>query len=131
MKLALTNPQGDKVDTEDAEVKRAILDTKMMMAKEHRAALREVLLMGVTRLVVEKGSIEAAVEFMITANRKSTACTTDQNINTASIEQSLRLAAGRPVRRSQRVDEHDQHQHPGQHLAEGGHRHLSAKLTEK
>jgi hypothetical protein len=85
-KLVLTNPTGDKVDTEDADVKRAILDTKMMMAKEHLAALREVLLMGVTRLVVEKGSIEAAVEFMITANRKSTAMHQDQNINTTSME---------------------------------------------
>jgi hypothetical protein len=86
MKLALTNPQGDKVDTEDSEVKRAILETKILMAKEHRAALREVLLMGVTRLVVEKGTIEAGVEFMITANRHSTAMHQDQNINTVNLQ---------------------------------------------
>ena len=54
-KLALTNPEGDKVDAEDNEVKRHILEAKINMAKEHRAALREVLLMGVTRLVVEQG----------------------------------------------------------------------------
>jgi hypothetical protein len=84
--ISLTNPQGDKVDTEDAAVKKDILDTKIMMAKEHRAALREVLLMGVTRLVVEKGSVEAAVEFMITANRKSTASHKDQNINVTSLQ---------------------------------------------
>src|SRR6266567_2379467 len=49
-KLALTNPQGDKLDPEDADVKRHILEAKINMAKEHRAALREVILMGVTRL---------------------------------------------------------------------------------
>ncbi|WP_051574929.1 hypothetical protein [Mycobacterium sp. URHB0044] len=85
-KLALTNPQGDKVDTEDSEVKRAILEAKINMAKEHRAALREVLLMGVTRLVVDKGTIEAGVEFMITANRKSTAMHSDTNINTVALQ---------------------------------------------
>jgi hypothetical protein len=85
-KLALTNPQGDKVDTEDSEVKRAILEAKINMAKEHRAALREVLLMGVTRLVVDKGTIEAGVEFMITANRKSTAMHSDTNINTVAMQ---------------------------------------------
>src|SRR2546421_10643538 len=44
-KLALTNPEGDKADMEDAEVKRHVLEAKINMAKEHRAALREVLLM--------------------------------------------------------------------------------------
>jgi hypothetical protein len=84
-KLALTNPDGDKVDLEDAEVKRHILETKLNMAKEHRAALREVLLMGVTRLVVEKGEIEAGVEFSVKASRESKAHHDDQNINTASV----------------------------------------------
>ena len=86
MKLALTNPEGEKVDPEDGEVKKAILEAKINMAKEHRAALREVLLMGVTRLVVEKGTVEAGVEFMITANRKSTAMHQDQNINTTTVQ---------------------------------------------
>jgi hypothetical protein len=84
-KLALTNPDGDKVDTEDAEVKRHILEAKLNMAKEHRAALREVLLMGVTRLVVNKGVIEAAVEFTVKANRESKAHHEDQNINVSSM----------------------------------------------
>jgi len=85
-KLALTNPEGEKVDTEDAEVKKHILEAKINMAKEHRAALREVLLMGVTRLVVEKGEIDAAVEFTIHAARESKAHHDDQNINTTSVE---------------------------------------------
>lgn len=80
-KLALTNPEGEKVDLEDAEVKRHLLEAKINMAKEHRAALREVLLMGVTRLVVEKGEIEAGVEFSVKAGRVSSAHHQDQNIN--------------------------------------------------
>jgi hypothetical protein len=85
-KLALTTPEGDKVDTEDSEVKRHILEAKINMAKEHRAALREVLLMGVTRLVVNKGKIDASVEFTIHANRESKAHHEDQNINTVNAQ---------------------------------------------
>jgi hypothetical protein len=84
-KLSLTTPEGDKVDPEDDEVKRHILEAKINMAKEHRAALREVLLMGVTRLVVEKGEIEAGVEFSVKASRESKAHHDDQNINTTTM----------------------------------------------
>jgi hypothetical protein len=87
-KLALTNPEGDKVDPEDSEVKRHILEAKINMAKEHRAALREVLLMGVTRLVVEKGEIEAGVEFSVKASRESKAHHDDQNVNIVNAEAS-------------------------------------------
>lgn len=85
-KLALTNPQGDKMDPEEADVKRHILEAKINMAKEHRAALREVIVMGVTRLVVNKGLIEAGVEFSVKATRASNASHQDQNINTANLE---------------------------------------------
>jgi hypothetical protein len=85
-KLALTNPDGEKQDLEDAEVKRHILEAKINMAKEHRAALREVLLMGVTRLVVNKGTIEAGVEFSIKATRESKAHHDDQNINVTNVQ---------------------------------------------
>jgi hypothetical protein len=87
-KLALTDPKGDKVDHDDAEVKQHILEAKINMAKEHRAALREVLLMGVTRLIVKKGEVEAGVEFTIKANRESRAHHDDQNINTATLDMS-------------------------------------------
>jgi hypothetical protein len=80
-KLALTTPEGEPVDMEDNKVKAAIIDAKIAMAKEHRAALREVMLMGVTRLIVDKGEVEAAVEFKITANRDSRKSHQDQNIN--------------------------------------------------
>jgi len=44
-----------------------------------------MLLMGVTRLVVEKGEIDASVEFTIKASRASTAHHDDQNINTVNV----------------------------------------------
>jgi hypothetical protein len=84
-KLALTNPEGEKVDLEDAQVKKDILEAKINMAKEHRAALREVLLMGVTRLVVNKGTVEAGVDFAIHANRESKSHHDDQNVNVSSV----------------------------------------------
>ncbi len=80
-KLSLTTPDGSKADMEDAEVKRALFEAKLKMAQEHRAALREVLLMGVTRLVVKNGEIEAGVEFSVKATRESKAHHDDQNIN--------------------------------------------------
>jgi hypothetical protein len=85
-KLNLTTPDGDKVDLEDAEVKKDIVEAKLNMAKEHRAALREVLLMGVTRLVVDKGLVEAGVDFSIKANRQSAAHHEDQNVNVTNLQ---------------------------------------------
>jgi hypothetical protein len=70
-KISLTKPDGAKVDMEDNEVKAKIMEAKIAMAQEHRAMLREVLLMGVTRLVVEKGTVEAGVIFDVTANREA------------------------------------------------------------
>lgn len=93
-KLALTTPEGEKVDPEDSEVKRHILEAKINMAKEHRAALREILLMGVTRLVVNKGEIEASVEFSIKATRESKAHHDDQNINVVNLEMAYESPLG-------------------------------------
>ena len=64
----LTDKDGNVVakegeETEDATIKAKIMDATLAMAKEQRAMLREVLLMGVTRLVVEKGVIRASVKF--------------------------------------------------------------------
>ena len=69
-KMSLTNPQGEQVDMEDNEVKAKIMDAKIKMAQEHRAALREMILMGITRLVVEKGEVSAEVHFELNANRQ-------------------------------------------------------------
>lgn len=63
--IVLTDKEGNKLDTEDSRIKGMIMNAKIQMAKEHRALLRETLLMGVTRLVVEKGEVEASVLFQI------------------------------------------------------------------
>ncbi len=80
-KIQLGTPEGEPVDMDDSAVKAAIMDAKIAMAKEHRAALREILNHAVVRLVVERGEVEAAVEFKIKATRDSRKSHKDQNIN--------------------------------------------------
>jgi hypothetical protein len=46
------------------------MDATLAMAKEQRALLRETILMGITRLVVEKGVVKAAVVFDIKAGER-------------------------------------------------------------
>ena len=69
-KIVLTDKEGNAVDTEDTRIKSKIMDAKIAMAKEHRTLLRETVLMGVTRLVVERGTVKASVIFDITANEQ-------------------------------------------------------------
>ena len=69
-KMVLAKPNGEKVDMEDNEVKAKIMDAKIKMAQEHRAALREMMLMGITRLVVDKGEVEAEVNFEFKGTRQ-------------------------------------------------------------
>jgi len=73
-KPVLTDKDGNVVagrgDLGDNEIKARIMDAKIAMAKEQRALLREVILMGVTRLVVEKGVIKASCLFDIKASEK-------------------------------------------------------------
>jgi hypothetical protein len=66
----LTDKEGNKLDLGDNEVKARIMDAKIAMAKEHRAMLRETILMGITRLVVEKGVVEASVLFDVQATEQ-------------------------------------------------------------
>ena len=61
----VTDQNGQEIPSD--EIKAKILDTKLAMAKERRTLLRETLLMGISRLVVEKGTIRASVEFKIKA----------------------------------------------------------------
>ncbi|MEU6765555.1 hypothetical protein ABZ916_23910 [Streptomyces sp. NPDC046853] len=69
---ALLDRNGSPVDVTSGEIKAKILDTKIAMAQENRALLREVLLMGITRMVIKKGRIEAACVFDIKAKEKVT-----------------------------------------------------------
>ena len=75
--MVLVDKDGNKVASAgkseaelDAEVRKAIMDAKIQMAREQRALLRETLLMGVTRLVVEKGNVKAGVIFDFKATEK-------------------------------------------------------------
>lgn len=67
---SLADKNGNKVDLGDNEIKAKIMDAKLAMAKEQRALLREMLLMGVSRLVVEKGTVRAQVIFDVKATEK-------------------------------------------------------------
>lgn len=63
-KPILTDKEGNKLDVDgDEAIKAKIMDAKIAMAKEQRALLREVMLMGVQRMVIEKGNIKASVLF--------------------------------------------------------------------
>jgi hypothetical protein len=66
----LTDKNGNPVDMGDNEVKAKIMDARLALAKEQRALLRETILMGVSRLVVEKGTVKAAVVFDVKASEK-------------------------------------------------------------
>jgi hypothetical protein len=68
--VVLTNKDGQKLDMGDNEVKAKIMDAKIAMAKEQRALLRETILMGITRLVVERGVVKASVLFDIKATEQ-------------------------------------------------------------
>jgi hypothetical protein len=66
----LTDKSGRAYDPDSTELKSRIMDAKLSMARERRALLREMLLMGVTRLVVEKGTVKAAVVFDVKASER-------------------------------------------------------------
>ncbi len=69
-KAVLTNKEGERVDIGDNEIKAKIMDAKIAMAKEQRALLRETILMGISRLVVERGKVKASVLFDIKAGEQ-------------------------------------------------------------
>lgn len=69
-KAVLTDKDGTPLDIGDNQVKAKIMDAKIAMAKEQRKLLRETILMGITRLVVEKGNVKAAVIFDIKAKEQ-------------------------------------------------------------
>lgn len=66
----LTDAEGNPLDIGDNEVKSRIMNAKIAMAQEHRAMLRESILMGITRLVVERGVVKASVLFDVKATEQ-------------------------------------------------------------
>ena len=68
--VTLTNSAGKPVNMNSDDIRAKIVDAKLAMARERRALLRETVLMGITRLVVEKGTIKANVSFAIRADEE-------------------------------------------------------------
>ena len=66
----LADNTGEAVDIGDNEVKARIMDAKLALAQEQRTLLRETILMGISRLVVERGTVKAAVVFDVKASEK-------------------------------------------------------------
>ena len=91
-KAVLTNAEGEPVDIGDNEVKAKIMEAKIAMAKEQRALLRETILMGVSRLVVEKGVVKASVLFDIKASERINKA--DKAALKESISRSASASAG-------------------------------------
>lgn len=86
-KVVLTDKDGNAVDTEDTRIKTRIMDATLQMAREQRAMLRETILMGITRLVVEKGNVKASVLFDIKASegiQKSDKAAMQTQVSTSS-----------------------------------------------
>lgn len=69
-KAVLKDRDGNVLDPSDNAIKAKIMDAKIAMAREQRALLRETILMGVTRLVVERGTVKAAVVFDMKASER-------------------------------------------------------------
>ncbi len=87
-KAILLDQNGKEVNMNDSAIQAKILDAKLAMAKERRTMLRETILMGVSRLVVEKGIIRASVKFKIDASENTL------NIDDAEAKQSNSFTAG-------------------------------------
>jgi hypothetical protein len=58
------------VNMQSPDIRAQIMDAKLAMAREHRALLRETILMGVSRLVVERGTVKAGVVFDIKSSSR-------------------------------------------------------------
>lgn len=87
-KAVLLDQSGKEVNMNDSVIQAKVLDAKLAMAKERRTMLRETILMGVSRLVVEKGVIRASVKFKIDAYEDT------YNTDDARAAQSNSFSAG-------------------------------------
>lgn len=92
--LALTDKDGNKLDLGDNEVKAKIMEAKIAMAREQRALLRETILMGITRLVVQKGVVKASVLFDIKATEKVQKADKAAIKNSVSTSGSIKASGG-------------------------------------
>jgi hypothetical protein len=74
------NDEQMTLDQSNEEVQRMMYQAKLALAKERRLLLRETMLMGVQRLVVEKGTIRAGLIFDITSKESFRAAKSETSI---------------------------------------------------
>jgi len=65
--ITLGDASGNPLDTSREDIRGEILQAKLQLVRQHQQLLEEMLLMGVTRLVVENGKVRASLDFQITA----------------------------------------------------------------
>ena len=78
----LMDKDGNEVDTEDSKIKAKIADAQLAIAKERRKLLRETIMMGINRLVIDKGLVRTKVVFDIQSKSNVTKTDQAQDINT-------------------------------------------------
>ncbi|NEO31439.1 MAG: hypothetical protein F6K36_13590 [Symploca sp. SIO3C6] len=68
--ITLGDSSGNAVDTSSEDIQGEILQAKLQLVRQHQQLLEEMLLMGVTRLVVDNGKVKATLDFQITAQEQ-------------------------------------------------------------
>ncbi|NEP02456.1 MAG: hypothetical protein F6K58_28175 [Symploca sp. SIO2E9] len=68
--ITLGDANGNAVDTSSEDIRGEILQAKLQLVRQHQQLLEEMLLMGVTRLVVDNGKVKASLDFQITAQEQ-------------------------------------------------------------
>ncbi|NEQ70553.1 MAG: hypothetical protein F6K21_34685 [Symploca sp. SIO2D2] len=68
--ISLGDANGNAVDTNSEDIRGEILQAKLQLVRQHQQLLEEMLLMGVTRLVVDNGKVKASLDFQITAQEQ-------------------------------------------------------------
>lgn len=67
----LVDQRGKPVKMDSPDIQSKLLEAKLALAQERRRLLREMILMGVSRLVVERGVIRASVNFQIDSSQST------------------------------------------------------------
>ena len=68
--FTLGDANGNPVDIASEDIRGQILQAKLQLVREHQQLLEEMLLMGVTRMVVDNGKVKASVDFRIQAQEQ-------------------------------------------------------------
>ena len=66
--MQLADKDGNPINDDD--IRGEILQAKLQLVQQHQQLLEEMLLMGVTRLVVDHGKVKASVDFQIKAQEQ-------------------------------------------------------------